>query len=95
MRVVLIDFDVGASNGDIIDAIFDNGPIGSPSRLAQYYIYVTQTVIGDIFMVSRHPWSDVVCIRRYAAGLPSLRDLEHQEHLGQAVPNTCATSRYR
>ncbi|TBU24175.1 hypothetical protein BD311DRAFT_766967 [Dichomitus squalens] len=49
--MVLSDFS--PSDGDMIDAMFQNDPISSPVGLAQFYMYVTQTVIGDIFMVHR------------------------------------------
>ena len=59
MRVVLADF--GTPDGDISDAIIRNGPISSPIGLSQYYIYVTQTVIGDVFMVSLNVYSNELC----------------------------------
>ncbi|TFK88134.1 hypothetical protein K466DRAFT_662549 [Polyporus arcularius HHB13444] len=41
----------GTDRQSVYDAFFDSSHFGSGTDIAQFYIYVTQTLIGDAFMV--------------------------------------------
>ncbi len=41
----------GADRENVYDTFLQSTHFGSTTDIAQFYIYVTQTLIGDIFMV--------------------------------------------